>query len=266
MKLLEIKDFPYQAELHVIQEPDFYISRIVINKPKDYQHKKLKSDHYQGICITSGNANIYLKNKISLSKGDLLIINPEIIAYLEGSFACIVFEFRGMKCEKNLKDFLPENRVHFPDAGKLISKDLDTMFSSFSNNQGSIPASACLAWKILETVQQQPYETDIAQLSKKMLETDYAKGVSINEIADKLNINRSTLYRRFKEVHGISPKQFLNQKKIAKGRELILTTLLPVKVIASQSGFESIQQFYHMYKKTFNESPTQLRKALGRSN
>ena len=79
-------------------------------------------------------------------------------------------------------------------------------------------------------------------------------------IADHLNLNNSYISSAFKKEYGISTTQYINQKRIEKAKELILSTQMPIKQIAVQVGYSSDISFIRAYKRNEQETPTALRR------
>ena len=73
---------------------------------------------------------------------------------------------------------------------------------------------------------------------KHVIETHYGKEhLSIQEIADDLNVHRSYLTTVFKEFHQISPKEFLHSVRMQRAQQLLTNTDESIKIVAYSVGF-----------------------------
>lgn len=94
----------------------------------------------------------------------------------------------------------------------------------------------------------------------KYIESDYAQNIGVNDIADKLNIDRSYLFRLFKAVTGTSLKNYLLNYRMKKACDLLTHTDYPVSVIARSVGYEDALYFSRLFRSKRGISPTLYRK------
>lgn len=96
--------------------------------------------------------------------------------------------------------------------------------------------------------------------AKRYIEENYADpNLSLNLLAEQCKTTTSYLSRLFKESFGINFVDYLNQYRIEKAKELLMTTSKPVKEIASTSGFNSQQNFIRVFKKHAGMTPGQYK-------
>lgn len=87
----------------------------------------------------------------------------------------------------------------------------------------------------------------------------YSKKITVEDIADYLAINRSYLYTIFKNNLGISPKDFLTEFRISRGKEQLTLTDLSVEEIAVSCGYRNSLAFGKVFKQKIGMTPTQYR-------
>lgn len=90
--------------------------------------------------------------------------------------------------------------------------------------------------------------------------TDYlvahvADDIQLQELSDLANLSRSHFSRAFKTSTGLAPHQWLLQARIAKAKELLLTSKRPLARIAVDVGFADQSHFTRMFARTVGESP-----------
>ena len=98
--------------------------------------------------------------------------------------------------------------------------------------------------------------------TKKIIHTQYSKTLKVSQIAKKLNLNRSYLYKIFKEETGYSLKDYLIQIRMEKSADLLTSTTFHISEIANAVGFPDALAFSKAFKKHFSQSPSNYRKAL----
>lgn len=96
--------------------------------------------------------------------------------------------------------------------------------------------------------------------TKKIIHTQYSKTLKVSQIAKKLNLNRSYLYKIFKEETGYSIKDYLGQIRMEKSADLLISTDFHISHIANAVGFTDALAFSKAFKKHFGQSPSNYRK------
>ena len=96
--------------------------------------------------------------------------------------------------------------------------------------------------------------------AQKYIDENYAKGLlSQNEVADHLGINASYLSTLFNTVLQTRFTEYLNIRRVEKAKLHLAHTDLPITQIASQDGFNSVQNFMRVFKRFVGLSPGQYR-------
>lgn len=83
--------------------------------------------------------------------------------------------------------------------------------------------------------------------------------ISPEELAASLNMSYTWFRRVFRQYTGLAPAQYITQLKIQKAKELLSVTTMPVKEIALELGYESIDYFSTQFRKQTGQTPTQYR-------
>ncbi len=73
---------------------------------------------------------------------------------------------------------------------------------------------------------------------------------SLEDLADEAGMNARTLSRKFKRHIALSPSQFVEKVRVDHARGLLVENL-PLKTVASQSGFVDIQRMRRAFRRRF---------------
>ena len=84
--------------------------------------------------------------------------------------------------------------------------------------------------------------------------------VDFEDIASRMCISRTHLNRKVKSITGGTTSDLVLSYRIAKAKELLLSTDLPVWEVAEQCGISDPAYFCTLFKKAVGKSPGQLRK------
>ncbi|NVB76644.1 helix-turn-helix domain-containing protein, partial [Phocaeicola vulgatus] len=90
---------------------------------------------------------------------------------------------------------------------------------------------------------------------------NYNRKVRVDELADRIGINRSYLAKSFKKLMGCSPQQFLVNLRMEKAVGMLKNTDLPVNQIAAQVGYENPLTFSKIFKQRYGISPKNYRES-----
>ncbi|MGI5174291.1 AraC family transcriptional regulator [Treponema sp. OMZ 840] len=104
--------------------------------------------------------------------------------------------------------------------------------------------------------------SDIIQFKKActMIEKEYMHPLTIAEIADRVGISRSGLYRAFISNCSASPSRYLTEYRIRTACILLTSTDLPIKEISYRVGIIDPMYFARIFKSTMSKSPREYRK------
>jgi len=86
------------------------------------------------------------------------------------------------------------------------------------------------------------------------------EALDMEKVAKEMNIGYSLFRKRFKEITGFSPTQYLIELRLIKARKLLKETNLSAKEIAFMTGFESEQYFSRLFKAKNLLTPNRFRK------
>lgn len=91
------------------------------------------------------------------------------------------------------------------------------------------------------------------------LQTHYKNDISLQEVATIFSFTPNYCGRLFKEVTGISFNDYLNNLRVKHACKLLLSTNMSIQEIAFNSGFNSLEYFYTIFKKFYGITPAKYR-------
>ena len=90
----------------------------------------------------------------------------------------------------------------------------------------------------------------------------YNKDISIDDLCNKLNINKSYFCNLFKKSTTHTFSNFLNSFRVEKSKKLLEDSTLSLLDIALEVGFTNQNYYTIVFKKITNQTPSAYRKAL----
>jgi two-component system response regulator YesN len=95
------------------------------------------------------------------------------------------------------------------------------------------------------------------------LPEDQIAGLTIKMLAERFEVNRSHISRRFHDERGMTLATFIQRRKLLLAERFLLRDPeLSVKSLASRLGYADCQYFILRFREQWGESPGRYRKLL----
>ena len=93
------------------------------------------------------------------------------------------------------------------------------------------------------------------------INTDLCTDLTLNVLAEQLNVNASYLSMLFKKETGMTLTDYVNKHRIEHAGRLLLCTNLPIKSIAQKCGISDIYYFTRLFKRIMGTTPKTFRQS-----
>lgn len=103
-------------------------------------------------------------------------------------------------------------------------------------------------------------DPDMIVRVRRFMRENLERPLGLEELARAAGLNRCYFARAFKKAAGESPMRALAIMRMEAARDLILHTTLPLKNVASQTGFADEAHMSHAFKRLVGRSPGSLRR------
>lgn len=257
---------------HDEQKKDYVYSHLVHRKPTLDAFSMHTHNLYEIIYFIKGDASLIIEDKTyKLKKDDLLLIRPteyhfiKIDSPLDYERYDILFEPQKLKITNvsSVPETLEVINLETYPVIKDIFNRLDYYHSEFSESDFKDLFSMLLKELFYNlTVSDSPSVRDKTapknpNLSKmlKYLNDNIYTVKSVKELADKFFVTESYVFQLFKKELKITPKKYINDKRLLKAQSLILSGVLPTSAYLTV-GFNDYAAFYRAYVKFFGCAPS----------
>ena len=106
---------------------------------------------------------------------------------------------------------------------------------------------------------------ELADTACRLIKENYKNAFSLDELAEKLHINKYYLLRTFKEAVGDTPLSYHNGIRCDVAKEMLRRPELNIAYISDEIGFNSASHFSRVFAKTVGMTPSEYRKQYLRS-
>lgn len=244
-------------------------------------HSTMHSHYFAELFfVISGSGNFVVEDKIfAVKESDLVIINPNI-EHTEKSYNASPLEYVVLGIDGLAFNFNKDNAEvqfsvnNFNDNKHRIQFYLTSMINEIKDQK---PEYEFVCQNLLEVllIQIMRYAdyhliaTNIV-MSKKInkecskvkryLDSYYSEHITLDKLAEITHMNKYYLIHAFTKYSGMSPINYLNNKRIEESKNLLETTDISIAQISSSIGFSSPAYFSQAFKKVIEISPYEYRK------
>ncbi|RTY99965.1 response regulator, partial [Flavobacterium bomense] len=100
-------------------------------------------------------------------------------------------------------------------------------------------------------------EKFIKKLDEIIIRNISDSNLSVDTLAENMNMSRSTLYRKINSISNLSPNDLINITRLKKAAELLKTGNYKIYEIAEMVGFNSQVSFGRSFHRQFNMTPSE---------
>ncbi len=94
----------------------------------------------------------------------------------------------------------------------------------------------------------------------RLVNSEYTNSeLSINYVAERLDISNSYLRKYFKETMGVTLFAYIDEMRISHAKKLLFETSMPIREVAKASGYNDINNFNRKFKLKTGKTPSSYR-------
>ena len=218
--------------------------------------------------VHSGTGTYSARGKeYTLKAHDVFLIYPDEITYYVASeddpWVYSWVEFNGTAISKyfSATRFSPDDPVIFnaPQAEASILKLSETASSNPYEITGLL--YSFLGAFVTDSPKSGSMADEYVKAALSYIHTFYyVPNINVDQISSYVGIDRSYLYRLFKEKLGVSPKKYIMEYKLKTAAKLLRETSLSVGQVALSTGFDDQLYFSTAFRNYYGVAPTKYRK------
>ncbi len=188
-----------------------------------------------------------------VGEGEIFVIPPYMETYYEADRdRPWQYIWIGFTTQEALPEVFEQPVISCPDVGELF----DEMKACGSMENGrSAFLSGCL-WKLVALLLEKGKpRADVIDKALNCMHSEYSRGITVQEIADRLGLDRSYFSTLFSKRVGMPPGEYLINLRLKKAAELMRLHQERPSTAALSVGYDDICHFSKIFKKHFGMSP-----------
>lgn len=219
--------------------------------------------YYDFTFVLKGEMTYLVNDKpYTLHENDAILIRPgEVRERLQTS--CPI-KYVSFNFTANSDEAIPKKSY----LKGIISHDIKNLISVFSASHISDIYSSrekvmnLLNYILLEVKDILDFESNNMHIIEiiKYINEHISEPISLASISDNINLSKEYTSHIFKKETGKTVTDYINERKLFIGKEMILSTNYSLTYISDRLGYENYSYFSKVFKRQFGISPRTLRK------
>ena len=242
----------------------------------------LKHSHYftELFYVRDGSGEFVVENvSFSIKKDDLIIVNPNIL-HTEVSLGSPPLEYITLGVD-GLSFSFSDNRDYMVFNCREQKNDLLFYFNSMlfelerkkTGYQEICKDMLDILTIRLQRLTNSPFEIMVSQRPnrecakiKRYIDSNYQDNITLDSLAAMAHLNKYYFVHTFTKCYGLSPINYLNERRIEVSKALLASTDHCIAEIAQLSGFSSQSYFAQSFKKSSGMTAGAYRKLVKRKD
>jgi AraC family transcriptional regulator len=259
-----LEEAPFQAVERPIRHPSliYHLSRPTeVTRKIEGIGRETALIGPRRICLTPGDATaqwqhaghpeilqVYLRQSVYEAAVSEIYGCDSAGAELVPRFAILdpLLEQLAIAITSALRDGNAEDGLYIDTIAQMMAVHLARTHSSRSKPVRLVPAKPLAGWKMRRVIE--------------FIEDNLEGDLSLQAMAQEVDISPLYLARAFKAAVGQSPHQYVLARRIERAKELLRNTDLPVVDVALSSGFSSQSHLSHWFIRQVGVSPAVYRR------
>lgn len=107
------------------------------------------------------------------------------------------------------------------------------------------------------------HNDDLVKKVQRKIDTNYLNIITIEEVIRDLPASRRNIVRRFKQVTGVPPIEYLQHTRIEKAKKRLEQTNMNISEIINETGYTDPKSFRKIFMKLVGVTPMEYRNKFG---
>jgi AraC-like DNA-binding protein len=223
--------------------------------------------------IEKGRGWVRVENTVQeLRPGDMFcIMNDGDIEYYDDPadpWRFYWLHLRGSGCDELIRswNFTPEVPWRSPDEPDKILEKFKLLHAMAKDSKKTTANLIAAELFKLSDLLYEPSplthdrKAQVIDLAKALIEGKMHTGLNVSELASMMNMDRTTLFKVFKQQLKCSPVEYIRKKRIERASQMLQSTNRVLSEIASICGFSNEKYFIRTFRELKGITPGEFRR------
>ena len=231
-------------------------------------------NYYELEIITRGKVRHTLnKDTAELQRGSIYFLTPtdfhSIISLEETDIINIAFT--NNMISSKLIDYLNQPIQHtfflkgadfeyFEGRAQRIAKENESNIFKDEIASAIITEMLYLLFRALSSESFFNQSPSLLQSAISIINKHYMDNITIQSVSDELHVTPQYLGKLFKERMNTSMTDYLTNLKLKHACHMLIHSDIPIKDLAFESGYNSVEYFLYVFKKNIKTTPSEYRR------
>lgn len=231
---------------------------------------RLKRKDYYIIYMLDGKMKLCIDEKVDfIEGGQMIIIKPDTY-YIYNSetdeeIKYLWIHFSGKKAEEIISKFgLETDTIEKVGVHSGLLESWKRMFYEFVvNDKYFNEVTSCILKEILAAFSRYIYNQNGGRRFLKSIfyiHEHYSEELSVVKLAEMENVSKTYYRVRFKELTGVSPKEYIIQRRMEVACSILEDSDKSIEEVAGMVGYSDVYYFGRIFKKKIGTSPGRYRR------
>lgn len=240
----------------------------------EYRIARLPSNEYVLEYVISGSGHIEYG-------GEVIDVRAGMFYYIKKGADVVYYADPADPYEKiwmNIDGILVDRLTELFMLGEVFTEEVNVMqqfleihdrleHMTAANSADICRQISCILYEMLMEVRKTEFFPDtqdrnaLDERIRAYIDSNIYSDISLDLMAEHFGITKMHIIRVFKRKFGITPMQYLIDKKISVAKSLLCGTVMPIKEIASLLRYSNTQHFSSSFKTATGITPNKYRQA-----
>ncbi len=242
---------------------DGFPIRVNTREAGNYHYMAHWHEHIEIQYFFTGKGRLKTEDgTFELAEGDIAVINSGVLHECVsgyGSWGCIILppsfsDCAGVKFQTKIKD---ENIAALFEELYRLTEEKPAGYVH------AVRGYACLILSALikgHKKEEEQTERENISAALEFIKCHYRERITLSDIAAQSHLSKGYLSRIFKSETGLKPTEYVNNLRLKKAAELLVSTGMNITETAEKCGFDDPNYFTRLFKKSFGKTPRDYKK------
>lgn len=191
--------------------------------------------------------------KWSVNPGDIFVIPPYEETYYEADRQKPWrYIWIGFHAKESLTSVFDQPVIRCHGVGNIF----EDMLRCHKMENGRSAFLSSKMWELYAMLLEQgELSNDYIKKALNCMNSEYVNGITVQQVADRLNLDRSYFYSIFKAQMGVSPQKYLINLRLERAAELLTVYGESPSTAGISVGYPDLYHFSKIFKQHFGVSP-----------